>query len=214
MVKVIIDFNLLTSKQKKVYSAIETFIKTKGIPPTVREIGEMVGEKTPGAVQGILNRLEQKGVIKRKVGMARSIQLVSESSLYLAPVYIPELKKITSRNANDLLNIYNIRKYHPVSPDIVVEAESCFIIKCPDNSMSESGINYEDMLVINHQSSISDNNMVLAVYENHVILRQYGGIGQDGMITLKADSDLIGKEAFRGDEILILGKLVCKYTTY
>jgi len=56
---------------------IESFIKSKGIPPTVREIGELVGEKTPGAVQGILNRLEQKGVIKREVGMARSIQLVN-----------------------------------------------------------------------------------------------------------------------------------------
>jgi len=26
---------------------IESFIKSKGIPPTVREIGELVGEKTP-----------------------------------------------------------------------------------------------------------------------------------------------------------------------
>ena len=72
------NFSSLTAKQKKVYSAIETYIKLKGIPPTVREIGEMVGEKTPGAVQGILNRLEQKGVIKRQLGAARSIQLVSE----------------------------------------------------------------------------------------------------------------------------------------
>ena len=47
-------FNTLTLKQKKVYSAIELFIKSNGIPPTVREIGEMIGERTPGAVQGIL----------------------------------------------------------------------------------------------------------------------------------------------------------------
>ena len=26
---------------------IESYIKTHGIPPTVREIGELVGEKTP-----------------------------------------------------------------------------------------------------------------------------------------------------------------------
>ena len=55
------NFNTLTSKQKKVYAAIESYIKTNNIPPTVRELGEMIGEKTPGAVQGILSRLEQKG---------------------------------------------------------------------------------------------------------------------------------------------------------
>ena len=62
------NYSSLTAKQKKVYMVIESYIKTNGIPPTVREIGELVGEKTPGAVQGILNRLEQKGVIKRQLG--------------------------------------------------------------------------------------------------------------------------------------------------
>lgn len=47
MVKVSVDFNFLTSKQKKVYTAIESFIKENGMPPTVREIGELIGEKTP-----------------------------------------------------------------------------------------------------------------------------------------------------------------------
>jgi len=75
---------------------IESFIKSKGIPPTVREIGELVGEKTPGAVQGILNRLEQKGVIKREVGMARSIQLVNTNSQYAPHVYLPKIKKSKS----------------------------------------------------------------------------------------------------------------------
>jgi repressor LexA len=88
------NFSTLTAKQKKVFSAIETYINLKGIPPTVREIGEMVGEKTPGAVQGILNRLEQKGVIKRQLGAARSIQLVSsDNQMYATPVYIPEIKR-------------------------------------------------------------------------------------------------------------------------
>jgi repressor LexA len=99
------DFNSLTSKQKKIYAAIETFIKENGIPPTVREIGDLVGEKTPGAVQGILNRLQQKGVIKREIGMARSIKLVSENSQYATPAFIPEVKKISRRNVGDLFRL-------------------------------------------------------------------------------------------------------------
>lgn len=214
-----VDFNLLTSKQKKVYSVIETFIKTRGIPPTVREIGEMVGEKTPGAVQGILNRLEQKGVIKREVGMARSIQLVTDNSQYMEPAYLPKIKKITSRNVSDLFNVYNIIKYYPF-PSTLFESDNlpdnCFLINCPDNSLMQSGIKYEDSLIIDRdtENKLNDGDIVMVLYDNHVLLRFYSKHENANSIVLKADSDLIGKEVFNKDEIVIIGKLIGKYTSY
>jgi repressor LexA len=207
-------FNDLTAKQKKVYSAIETYIKLKGIPPTVREIGEMVGEKTPGAVQGILNRLEQKGVIKRQLGAARSIQLISESQMYANPVYIPEIKKISKRNIDDLVNIYNINKYQPVSPDFISEGDIYILLSCPDDSLSESGIKLEDMLLINTSTSLKQGDIVLVLYETHALLRYYYTEKDSDKIILKADLDLIGKEFFNPDEVRIIGKLDVKYTRY
>jgi repressor LexA len=209
-----IDLNTLTLKQKKVLSAIETFIKSKGIPPTVREIGEMVGEKTPGAVQGILNRLEQKGVIKREMGMARSIQLVTENSQYINPLYVPEIKKVNKRNVNDLFNIYNIKKYHPISPETFPINDACFMVNCPDNSLLDSGIKYEDVLLLCKNNELKDGDIVLVMYGEHVLLRRYYSHVQDNQVTLKADSDLIGKENFNRDDVTIVGKLVGKYTVY
>lgn len=208
-----IAFSNLTSKQKKVYSAIETYIRMKGIPPTVREIGEMVGEKTPGAVQGILNRLEQKGVIKRQIGAARSIQLVStDSQMYADPVFIPEIKKISKRNIDDLLNIYNINKYHPVSPDMVDSGENHLMFPCPDDSLSASGINRDDLLVVNTRADLADGDIVLAFYNTNTLLRYYHPSGET--VKLKADLDLIGKEVFLAEEIRIVGRLVGKFTKY
>ena len=219
MVKVAVDFNLLTSKQKKVYSVIETFIKTRGIPPTVREIGEMVGEKTPGAVQGILNRLEQKGVIKREVGMARSIQLVTDTSQYMPPVYLPKIKKISNRNVSDLLNVYNVIRYYPFPSELFESEnapENCMLISCPDNSLIHSGIKYEDDLIIDraYENKLDDGDIVLVLYENHVLLRYYSKHENANCIVLKADSDLIGKDVFNKDEVIIIGKLIVRYTKY
>lgn len=209
------NFNTLTSKQKKVYAAIEAYIKANNIPPTVREIGEMIGEKTPGAVQGILNRLEQKGVIKRQVGMARSIQLVNpENTLYADPVYIPEIKKISKRNVDNLLNIYNIVKYQPVPPSIVESADNHFIIECPDESLDKSGIKYDDLLLINTNCEIKDGDIVIVLYENHVLLRYYFSNEDENLVTLKADSNLLDKEVFRKDEVQIIGKLVGRFCRY
>ncbi|HHW49125.1 MAG TPA: repressor LexA [Clostridiaceae bacterium] len=210
-----IHLSNLTSKQKKVYAVIETYIKTHGIPPTVREIGELVGEKTPGAVQGILNRLEQKGVIKRQVGMARSIQLVSqESMLYAEPKYIPQIKKITRRNIDDPLNIYNIIKYQPFPPSLLPGDNQYFMIKCPDISLEESGINQGDLLVVCMDCEINDSDIIIILFEDHVLLRYYYKGKTDGSIILKADTNLLDREEFNESEVHIVGKVIGKYEKF
>lgn len=209
-----VNFSNLTAKQKKVYSAIETYINSKGIPPTVREIGELVGEKTPGAVQGILNRLEQKGVIKRQLGAARSIQLVSaDNQMYATPVYIPEIKKISRRNIDDLVNIYNIEKYHPVSPNALSENGSYIIFECPDDGLMESGFGSKDTIFVNTSAELISGDIALVFYETRSLLRYYYP-ENDGTLTLKADSSIIDKENFTRDEINIIGKVEGRYTKF
>jgi repressor LexA len=210
------DINYLTLKQRKAYNAIEAFIKSKGIPPTVREIGEMVGEKTPGAVQGILNRLAQKGFIKRETGAARSIQIISENSSYAEVEYIPEISKISQRNVSDILSTYNIRKYQPVPAEILNISRDCFMIACPDNSLIENGITYDDILVIKPEAKLKNGDIILLLYESHLLLRKYYSTGSesDELIKLKAGSNLLNKEIFNRQEIKIIGKLAAKLTKY
>lgn len=203
----------LTAKQKKVYFAIETYISQNGIPPTVREIGEQVGEKTPGAVQGILDRLEQKGVIRRQLGAARSIQIVSaDEGMYATPAYIPEIKKISPRNVNDLLNVYNIVKYHPMPPAFLNEGGNYLMIQCPEDGLSESGFGRGDIIVVNTSAGLNPGDIALVFYETYTLLRRYYP-GENGAITLKADSSIItGKENFADGEVKIIGRVEGRYT--
>jgi repressor LexA len=207
--------NNLTFKQKKVYLAIESYIKKRGISPTVREIGEMVGDKTPGAVQGILSRLEKKGVITRKVGIARSIQLVSSNAeLYPKPVYIPEIKKITHRNVDDLLNIYNIVTYHPLPPTLAKQESGMLIYQCSHSGLEPSGIKSGDFLLLNVKADIKSGDIILVFYNNLALLRFYHADNKTGKILLKADSNILGKELFDPDEVKIVGKVEGRYTKF
>jgi repressor LexA len=208
------NFSNLTAKQKKVYTAIESYISQHGIPPTVREIGELVGEKTPGAVQGILNRLEQKGVIKRQLGAARSIQLVSpDDQMYAKPVYIPEIKKISKRNLDDLVNIYNIKKHHPVSPEILAENSKYIIVECPNDGLDEKGFNSDDIILVNTTAELEPGDIVLVFYESLSMLRLYYP-EDDGTVTLKSESSVIDKENFTSEEVSIIGKVEGRYTKF
>lgn len=210
----IANYSSLTAKQKKVYSVIENYINVNGIPPTVREIGELVGEKTPGAVQGILNRLEQKGVIKRQLGAARSIQLVSQDDqMYSKPIFIPKLKKITKRNLDDLTSIYNVERFTPFAPEVLSENGSFFLIDAPEDGLEESGFTAEDTILVNTSAEPVNGNIVLVFYETRSLLRKY--YAQDnGTITLKADSSIIDKENFEPDEVKIIGKVEGRYSKF
>jgi len=210
----ITNYSSLTAKQKKVYTVIETYISTNGIPPTVREIGELVGEKTPGAVQGILNRLEQKGVIRRQLGAARSIQLVSsDDQMYVKPVFVPELKKISKRNIDDLFSIYNIEKYHPVSPSLIPDIGESFIFECPSDGLEESGFVQDDQILVNMKAELKAGDVILVFYENRSLLRYYYP-EDNGTLTLKADYSIIDKVNFTPDEVRIIGKVIAKLSTY
>ncbi len=178
-----ISENMLTFKQKLVFSAITNYINENNIPPTVREIGEVIGEKTPGAVQGILNRLEKKGVITRETGMARSIKLVNDSP-YPEVVHVPLLKQIKPNNIDDLFSIYNIIEngYIPMN---AFKYTGCFAIYNPDpysfKKYRDSTLIFKDLRYTNIDTKafgtipIKLGDILLLKCKKRVVLRQYEG---------------------------------------
>ena len=68
----------LTERQQRVYAFIRDKIRNRGYGPTVREIGENFGIKSPNGVMCHLKALEKKGVITRERNMSRAIQLSAE----------------------------------------------------------------------------------------------------------------------------------------
>jgi repressor LexA len=126
----------------------------------------------------------------------------------------PEIIKVTQRNFSDLLGTYNIKKYQPLPSEILNVSKECFMMYCPDNSLFESGITYDDMLVISPDSELKDGDIVLVLYENHLVLRKYYLNANNNLVKLKADSDLFKKEIFNRHEVKIIGKLVAKITKY
>ena len=54
---------ILSPKQQQIYDYIVSFQADHGYPPSVREIGEAVGLKSPSTVHFHLKGLEEKGLI-------------------------------------------------------------------------------------------------------------------------------------------------------
>lgn len=65
----------LTERQQAVYELIRELIVGRGYGPTVREIGEHFGIRSPNGVMCHLKALERKGLIRRSPNKSRAIEL-------------------------------------------------------------------------------------------------------------------------------------------
>ena len=57
----------LTERQRKIYELIEEGIKEHGFPPTVREIMNIMGEKSTSLIHKELMQLEECGYIQNRL---------------------------------------------------------------------------------------------------------------------------------------------------
>ena len=62
----------LTERQREIFEFIQGFIRERGYPPSIREIGEHF-HIYPRAVFDHLKALERKGYLKRQCLMSRGI---------------------------------------------------------------------------------------------------------------------------------------------
>jgi repressor LexA len=65
----------ITPRQAEVLRAIYDLTFDQGFPPTLRELGAVIGGSSPNGVLGHLRALEKKGKIRRGPG-ARAIRLL------------------------------------------------------------------------------------------------------------------------------------------
>ena len=61
----------MTKMQQRIYDYIAETIQRQGYPPSVREIGEAVGLKSPSTVHFHLKHMEEMGVLTKGAGKGR-----------------------------------------------------------------------------------------------------------------------------------------------
>jgi len=66
----------LTRRQRACLDAVRAFQTEHGVMPTLEELRIVLGLKSRSNVSGILDRLAQRGALKRMRGRARAIDLL------------------------------------------------------------------------------------------------------------------------------------------
>ena len=67
---------ILYPRERQLLDFIMQFIQRHGFAPTLKEIGEAVGMASPATVHEHIDKLRQKGFIRKLDGTARGLEIV------------------------------------------------------------------------------------------------------------------------------------------
>ncbi|ODJ62302.1 repressor LexA [Brochothrix thermosphacta] len=192
----------LSKRQSEIYEFLKDEVKSKGYPPSVREIGEAVGLASSSTVHGHLERLEQKGLIKRDPSKPRAIEIMDDSPK-VGTVNVPLVGKVTA--GVPITAIENVEEYFPLPESMLVNDATLFMLKVDGESMINAGILDGDKLIVRQQNTAYDNDIVIAMTEDdEATCKRF--FKESNRIRLQPENDSM--EPIYLPNVSILGKVV------
>ena len=191
----------LTPKQQQIYDFILSYSNRHGYPPSVREIGEHVGLKSPSTVHFHLKGLEAAGLITKAEGKTRAITVCPAHG---APIPRPEQVPVVGSVAAGapILAQECIEDY--LSFDTGGRTGEHFALRVRGESMKDAGILPGDLVVVHQQSDANSGEIVVALFEDEATVKTLRR--RDGHVWLMPANPEY--EPINGDGCAILGKVV------
>jgi repressor LexA len=192
----------LTIKQKRVLEVIRQWLKTRGQPPTVREIGNEIGVASSCTVQRHLDALERKGFIKRDRYKYRSIELADTLyPTFTRAVTIPVLGSIAA--GAPILAQEHIEETFALPADFVGD-DQMFMLRVRGDSMVNAGIFDGDLVAIRQQPDANNGDIVAALLEDEATVKRFYREGNH--VRLQPENPIY--EPILAQNVRVLGRVV------
>lgn len=155
----------LTDRQHQIFRYIVSTVDEKGYPPTVREICDAVGLRSPSTVHSHLAGLESKGYIRRDPAKGRAIEILHgwgsprrNSEVFMVPL----VGRVTA--GTPVLAVENIEEMVPLPRQLARSGrDESFLLRVDGSSMIDAGIHDGDLVIVRRQQHADDGDIVVAL---------------------------------------------------
>ncbi len=212
----------MTKMQQRIYDYIAETTRQQGYPPSVREIGEAVGLKSPSTVHFHLKHMEELGVLTKGAGKGRAITLADRQET-VKPAPAPELKpRFTEPEipAGRVPVVGNVAAGTPILAQELIEDYltfdtggrdgEYFALRVRGESMLGAGILPDDLVVVHQQQDARSGDIVVALLEDEATVKRLQRKGGETWL-LPENPDY---RPIDGRNATILGKVSAVIRTY
>ncbi|MBI5448971.1 transcriptional repressor LexA [Candidatus Gottesmanbacteria bacterium] len=157
---------ILYQRERQLLDFITQFIQRYGYAPTLKEIAEAVGLGSLATVHEHIDKLRQKGFIRKLDGTARGLEVVEQyrSDKSTTAVELPVLGYIA---AGAPLEPYTDPNYYlSVGPSMLASNKASYVLQVKGTSMIDDGILDGDYVVVQHQQDAQNGDIVVALLPN------------------------------------------------
>ena len=193
----------LSRMQQKIYDYIVACIREQGYPPSVREIGEAVGLKSPSTVHFHLKHLEEAGVIEKGAGKGRAIALTAPE---VPEDRVPIVGNVAA--GSPILAEECIEDY--LTFDTGGRSGEYFALRVRGESMLNAGILPGDLVIVHRQATCSNGEIVVAMIEDEATVKRFSR--QNGHVWLLPENEAYSP--IDGTYAQILGKVAAVVRRY
>lgn len=156
---------IIYKKQKQILDFIRQFIESNGSAPTLKQIAYAIEVTSLATVHEHLGALEEKGLLKRKHGKNRSIELTQSDINFTAEGFeAPILGFIAAGQPIEPYTDPNATMNIP--PSFVSGKKRTYVLQVRGQSMIEDHINDGDYVVIEQTETANDGEIVVALLDN------------------------------------------------
>ena len=192
----------LSKMQQKIYAYIAECIRQQGYPPSVREIGEAVGLKSPSTVHFHLKHLEEAGVIEKGAGKGRAITLTSQPVEDRVPI-VGNVAAGSPILAEECIEDY-------LTFDTGGRTGEYFALRVRGESMLGAGILPGDLVVVRRQPTANNGEIVVALLEDEATVKRFSL--KNGRVWLLPENEAYSP--IDGTYAQILGKVAAVVRRY
>lgn len=162
----------LSPKQQQIYDYIVSFSGLHGYPPSVREIGEYVGLKSPSTVHFHLKGLEAAGLITKAEGKTRAITISGPH---------PGAPEPAGEEPDQVPVVGSVAAGAPILAQECIEdyltfdtgglTGEHFALRVRGESMRYAGILPGDLVVVHQQQDARSGEIVVALFEDEATVK-------------------------------------------
>lgn len=158
---------ILYPRERQFLDFITQFIGRFGYAPTLKEIGLALNIRSPATVHEHIDRLRQKGFIKKLDGTARGLEIIAENYRPAGAHVTLELPVLGYIAAGAPLEPYTDPNFYiSVAPSMIANSQPHFVLQVNGQSMIDDGIFDGDYVVIAHQQDAKNGDIVVALLPN------------------------------------------------
>ena len=192
----------LKGRRREMYDFILKSMREEGYPPTMREIADALGYKSPSTVLHHLRKLEAMGYIERAPDRNRALRPAEE---HRPPEQRTRLVPLVGRVAAGvpLLAAENLEGYLALPEDLFTGPE-LFMLRVQGDSMIDAGIFDHDYVIVNQQETADDGEIVVALLDDEATVKRL--FRRPDFVELRPENPTM--EPIRATDVSVLGKVV------